>query len=134
MHYFDIKILAVLVAAIIQWVIGALWYGLIFAKPWKALVSPKEGQKTAAIAYAWITSFIANLILCFVLVHIILWAGRAALGRGAFVGLACWLGFMAPPLCAQHIYEGRPFKLFIINAGYWLVAMILAGAVLSCWL
>jgi hypothetical protein len=40
---------------------------------------------------------------------------------------------MSPPLFAQHIYEKRPFRLFAINAGYWLVAMMVSGGILGWW-
>ena len=45
MFHHHVAYLAVLVAAAIQWVLGALWYGLIFGKPWKALVGIKDGEK-----------------------------------------------------------------------------------------
>jgi hypothetical protein len=47
------------------------------------------------------------------------------------MGVICWLGFMAPPLFAQHIFEGRRANLFAINAGYWLLAMAIGGAILA---
>ena len=51
--------------------------------------------------------------------------------RGGFVGAICWLGFIAVPLCSQHLFEKRPYKLYAINAGYWLLAMGLGGAILA---
>jgi hypothetical protein len=33
----------------------------------------------------------------------------------------------------QGIYEGRPFKLFAINQGYWLVGLMIVGAMLAVW-
>jgi hypothetical protein len=133
MHFFHVNHLAVLVSAVIQWVLGALWYGLLFAKPWKAMVGHQEDEKPKYAAFAMTASFIASLILSFVLVHMVLWAGGATFGRGVFVGLVCWLGFMAPTMFAQHIYEHRPFNLFAMNAGYWLVAMTISGGVLAVW-
>ena len=133
MHYFHVAYLAVVVSAAIQWVLGALWYGLLFGKPWKAMVGFKEGDKPKGAVFAMGASFVASLILCFVLIHLIVWAGGVTFARGAFVGLVSWLGFMAPPLFAQHLYERRPFNLFAINAGYWLLAMVLAGGVLAAW-
>ena len=133
MFHSHVAYLAVMVAAAAQWVLGALWYGLIFSKPWKALVGIKEGEKYKGTAFALGASFVASFILCFVLVYVIVWARAVGFGGGAFVGLIAWLGFMAPPLFAQHLHEHRRFNLFAINAGYWLLAMALAGGVLAAW-
>ena len=34
---------------------------------------------------------------------------------------------------ASYIYEGRPFNLFAINVGYWLVGLAISGAVIAVW-
>jgi hypothetical protein len=130
-HLFNLW--AVLVAALIQWVLGALWYSLFFRKPWMALVGHKsEGRPKGAIV-AVTSSFIGGLLLSFVLAHIVYWAGAMTWHRGAFLGFICWLGFIAVPLSAEHQYERRPCKLFAINAGYWLVALVVTGIVLAVW-
>jgi hypothetical protein len=67
------------------------------------------------------------------LAHVVLWAGAIRFGGGAFVGFICWLGFVAAPLFSETIYEKRPFKLFAINIGYWLLALVISGGVLAAW-
>ena len=37
------------------------------------------------------------------------------------------------PNFAQGIYESRPFKLFAINSGYWLVGLLITGGLLATW-
>jgi hypothetical protein len=37
------------------------------------------------------------------------------------------------PLFFEKLYERRPYKLFAINAGYWLVALLCSGVVLAVW-
>jgi hypothetical protein len=133
MHHFHVNLWAVLVAAVIQWLLGAFWYGLVVKKSWRNLVGYKEGEKPKNAAFAMVCSFVASLILCFVLANVILWAGTTAFIAGGALSIVCWLGFMAPPLFAQHIYERRPANLFAINAAYWLLAMALSGAVLAVW-
>lgn len=123
---------ALLASAAIQWVIGALWYGVFFKKSWKKLVGGETATGGRA-AFALVCSFLASLILCFVLVQIILWAGAPTFRGGAALAIICWLAFMAPPMFAQHIHERRPANLFAINAGYWVVAMAISGGVLAIW-
>ncbi|MGA2169172.1 MAG: DUF1761 domain-containing protein [Terracidiphilus sp.] len=133
MHHLHFNHLAVLVAALIQWILGALWYSLLFAKPWMALTGHTKGERPKGAVIAMITSFIGGLILAFVLAHVVMWAGATTWCWGALIGFICWLGFIAAPLLSETMYEQRPFKLFFINAGYWLVALMISGVVLAAW-
>jgi hypothetical protein len=80
-----------------------------------------------------ISSFIGGLILSFVLLHVVLWSVTDTIERGLFVGLACWVGFIAAPLFAETMYERRSFKLFAINSGYWLVALLGSSCLFAVW-
>ena len=131
MNFYHANILAVLAAAVLQWLIGWLWYGVIFNKSYKSLVGAPEKQAGAGGTMALI--FITNLILAFAVAQIIMLSGVTDLTKGMFVGVVCGLGFVVPPLLAQHVSEHKPFKLFGINSIYWLVAMGLSGSLLACW-
>jgi hypothetical protein len=133
LHLHQFNLWAVLVAALIQWVLGALWYSLLFAKPWMALTGRTKGERPKGAIVAMVSSFIGGLVLSYILAHVVLWSNAFSYRRGAFIGGICWLGFIAVPLFAQHLYEKRPLKLFAINAGYWLVALMISGVVLAVW-
>ena len=126
--------LAILVSAIIQWLIGAIWYSpLLFAKPWAAMVGLDMGKKPKGMVYGMIASFVGSLVLSFVLAHWIKYAGATGYFVGALIGFLNWLGFIAAPQVAQTIYEQRPFKLYVINTGFWLVALMISGGLLAVW-
>ena len=126
-----VSYVVVLISAVIQWLLGALWYGLIFKKSWRKHVGFAEGEKPKNAVFALAAALVANLLLSFVLAHVIEMAGTRLFTDGFKMGVICWLGFMAPPLFAQHIFEGRRANLFAINAGYWLLAMAIGGAILA---
>ncbi len=132
MQFLHINILAVLTAAIVQWVLGYLWYGVLFSKDYKTLTQ-KEGAAKSNAAGVMALIFVANLILSFALIKIIVLTGWTTWGLGSLVGAICGLGFIVPPMFAQHVSEGRPFKLFGINALYWLIAMYFSGGILAVW-
>jgi uncharacterized protein DUF1761 len=121
----------VLVSALAQWLLGAIWYGVIFKKSWRKLAGFAEGEKPKNAVFGAIASFIACLLLSYVLVHVVKWAGAVVFTGGAKIGIICWVGFMAPPLFAQHIYENRRVNLFAINASYWLLAMAIGGGIMG---
>ena len=124
--------MSVFLAALLQWVIGAVWYSpFLYGPQWKTVVTvPPEHKRTRMIA-GMIVSFIGNLVTAMLLKHIIWWTGWGGLKRGVLVGCLLWAGFIFAPLFAQYIYEGRSFKLFAINTGYWLVALAASAAFLA---
>ena len=53
---------------------------------------PKKG-----LAAGMVSSFLGDLLVAFVLLHIVLWSGAATFGTGAFIGFVCWLGLSQRP-------------------------------------
>jgi len=136
MHHLHFNHWALLVSALILWFLGAMWYSpALFAKPWMAALGivPDKTKKNKSMMVGMISSFIGDLILALVLAHIVLWSGADSWGWGAFIGFLVWLGFFAAPNFPQGIYEGRPFRLFAINMGYWLVGLMVVGGLLAVW-
>ncbi len=130
-HHFQIHWLHVLVAAVIQWILGAIWFTLLFGKSLKAVATGEGGAKGGK--FAMLVYFIANFVLCFALINVVTLASRTTFWEGVYVGAVCWVGFMAPPTVAHDVYQGKRFKLFAIDASYWLLAMAVAGGVLAAW-
>ncbi len=126
-------VLPVLAAALIQWIIGALWYGLLFRKSWRKLVGGTAEANSWRTVFTLCCSLVASLMLSFVLVTVLRLAGSATFNAGAALAVICWLGFIALPLLVQHVHERRPVNLFAINAGYWMVAMAVTGGILAAW-
>ena len=135
MHHLHLSHLPLLVSAVILWLLGAVWYSpALFAKPWMALLGiDKNSANKKTMIPGMIASFIGDLILSLVLAHIVAWSGAATLGWGVFIGVLVWIGFFVAPALPQNIYENRPFKLFAINQGYWLVGLIVVGCLLAVW-
>ncbi len=125
---------ALLVSTLILWFLGAAWYSpALFAKPWMAALGIVPGAPKKGLAAGMLSSFIGDLLVAFVLLHVILWSGTISFAGGAFVGFICWLGFFAATQFPQGIYESRPIRLFAINTGYWLVGLLIIGGVMGTW-
>jgi len=136
MHHLHFNHWALLVSALILWFVGAIWYSpALFAKPWMKLlrITPDPAKKGNSLVVGMVSSFIGDLILSLILAHVVLWSGADSLGMGALIGFIVWLGFFVAPNFPQGIYEGRPFKLFAINNGYWLVGLLICGGLLAVW-
>jgi hypothetical protein len=125
---------AVVVCAVVYWLLGGLWYGLIFSKRWMELENMTEVQARGMnVALAYIITFILNLLMAYVLAQLCSWRNANTLGRGAAIGVLLWVGIVAPITYTTHMYEMRPKELFAINEFYPLVGLCLMGAILGAW-
>jgi hypothetical protein len=121
-----------LISALGQWFLAVIWYSpVVFRKPWLKSLGERAPTKEWVMILGMILSFFGSLAVSFVLRHVVWWTGPAGLKHGAIVGLVAWSGFVAAPLAGQYILEGRPIKLYFINTGYWLIALVLSGAFLA---
>lgn len=133
----DINNLAVLASAIVNMVVGSLWYSpLLFGNQWIAAMQKTKAEmeqmkKGAGKAYAG--SFIAALVMAYVLAHFVDFAGAASAREGMQAGFWVWLGFVATTGLSGMLFEQRPKMLYLINTGYYLVTLLIVGALLAVW-
>jgi hypothetical protein len=128
---------AILVAALAYFFLGGIWFTLLTEQWLRGLGTTKEeimaraGSSSSPVPY--ITSFVCNLLIAYVLWWVINATGRSTAARGVQIGVLMWLGFIATILLTEYAFEARPHSLFAINAGYPLIGMIVMGAILGAW-
>ncbi|HVP20153.1 MAG TPA: DUF1761 domain-containing protein [Spirochaetia bacterium] len=129
-----INYLAVVVAALANYVIGAIWYSALFQKPWLKLSGVSE-MRISVLSV--VLALIGALLTSYVLDHAIIYAAgymkTAGIGGGLATGFASWIGFIAPVTLGVVIYEKRSWGLWAINNGYWLLSLLVMGIILSAW-
>ena len=125
---------AVIVAAIAYWVLGAVWYAVLFGKSWMALEHMTEEQaRSMNPVLPYIISFLLNVLIAYSLAQVCMWRNADTVGRGASVGVLMWIGFVGPVTFTTYMYEMRPKELFAINQFYPLAGFVLVGAILGAW-
>ena len=126
--------LAVIVAAIAYWVLGALWYGVLFSKPWMALEHMTEEQaKSMNPVLPYVITLVLNVLIAYSLAQICIWRNADTAGRGASVGVLLWIGFVGPVTFTTYMYEMRSKELFAINQFFPLAGFVLMGGILGAW-
>jgi hypothetical protein len=124
--------LIVVLSAVIQWFIGVIWYSpALFGPSWKALVANPAIEKKTGDTVGGLVFAVGNLIVSYLTLRFFVFTGVAGIKHGVIWGGFLWFGFFAVPLLVQYVSERRPIKLYVINAGYWLVALMVCGAVLG---
>ena len=125
---------AVIVSAVVYWLLGAVWFGVLFGKPWMALEHLTEEQaRSMNPILPYIISLVLNLLIALVLSQVCIWRNANTAGRGALVGLLLWIGLVGPITFTTYMYEMRPRQLFAINEFYPLVGLCLMGVILGAW-
>ncbi|HKV05240.1 MAG TPA: DUF1761 domain-containing protein [Candidatus Acidoferrales bacterium] len=126
--------LAVVVCAIAYWLLGALWYAVLFSKPWTALEHMSEAQANSMNpVLPYVITFVLDLLIGFVLAQVCIWRNANTAARGAAIGILLWIGIVGPISVTTYMYEMRPMELFAINEFYPLVGLCLMGAILGAW-
>jgi hypothetical protein len=125
---------AVFIAAVVYWLLGAIWYGVLFSKPWMALENiTMEQAKSMNPVLPYVITFVLNLLIAYSLAQICIWRNANTAGRGASVGVLIWIGFIGPITYTTYMYEMRPKELFAINQFYPLAGLVLMGTIIGAW-
>jgi hypothetical protein len=136
----DVNYLAIILAAISSMVWGSLWYGPFFGKPWMKLmgINPKKmNVEPSEMGKLYGIQFLGSLIMAFVLSHALVFAkaylGTSGLSAGLQTGFWNWIGFVAPVTLTTVLWEGKSWKLWLINNGYYLVMLSTMAIIISLW-
>lgn len=128
---------AVLVAGLASMVIGSVWYSpVLFANKWMQLLGwnaqqVKEAGKGAG--QALFGMFVGCLLSAFVMAHFIDFTLSDTALEGAVTAFWIWLGFIVTTFVSMPLFERKPWALFFINVGYYLVSFVVMGIILAIW-
>jgi hypothetical protein len=137
MPYSSINWLAIVVAALVPMIVGALWYSpALFAKQWMQHIGKteeeiKKASSNPAAMYG--VTFLCALVMSYVLNYFVTYTSSFTFMQGVKIGFATWLGFVATTHLASVTFEFKPRGLYYINMGYNLIAFLLMGGILAVW-
>ena len=126
-------ILAVIVAAIVGFAVGAVWY-MALSKPWvedTGLEVDEKGQPVNQSATPFIMAGIAMLLVSGMMRHTFTMSGIDAPVEGVISGLGIGLFFISPWIMMNNGFGGRPFKLTLIDGGYATIGCAIIGTILT---
>lgn len=129
----DVNWLAVLVATVVAFVLGGLWYSkVLFGNAWMREVGlTEEAVNNANMPRTFGTTFVLQLIAAVALAALIGSDGNWQLGLQT--GLCVGLLWIATAYGVTYLFEQRPFRLWLINAGYYVVLYAVMGTIIGAW-
>jgi hypothetical protein len=132
--------LAIIVAAVVYFIIGALWYSLLFRKPWMAghnIQMPTEPEAVAKMKkqmpVTMIIGFVMNVVMAIVVGVCVM---RFGSGFSCMAGIKLGLLLSAIaviPLLMSHMYMMKPLKVWTIDGGYHVVGITVISIIISVW-
>jgi hypothetical protein len=129
--------IAVLVAAVAYFVLGALWYSkALFGTKWAQLVKldMTNPDLKKGMGGMMLSTFVLILVVCFGLETLIVkFNFLQELTYGIKLGLLTGLAFSTTAVSINYVYERRPTNLYLINNGYHILGHVIAATILVLW-
>jgi len=132
--------LAILVAFIVLFAAGAIWFGpkTFFPIWWKAMgrkADDTPGGSNMAVVY--ISTAVANFVQVVSLASVIYFVRLSdptfTWWNGLLTGLLLGIGFAAMSSLSHRLFAGQGFKVWIIEVASDVLNLTLAGLVLGLW-
>jgi len=129
----DINWWAIVVATIINIGLISIWYSKnFFGKQWARLAGRKLEDMIGS-GRGYITAAAGSLLQAYILAHFVTYTGANTFWKGLVSGFWLWLGFVAVVIAINLMFEGKSWALWRINAGYFLVVLLINGGLLAAW-
>ncbi len=137
MSFAGFSYIAVILAAIAGFAVGSVWYGVL-GKQWMAAVGLTEADirqrsNGRPPIVQFVTAGFADLVMAAMLAGIIghLGPNQVTIWNGLVSGFFCWLGFIATTIAVNNAFAMRPPELTAIDAGHWLLVLLVMGMVIG---
>ncbi|MEJ7693815.1 DUF1761 domain-containing protein [Daejeonella sp.] len=138
----NLNMAAILVAVVVNFFIGFIWYTPLFGKAWGKEMGydPTNKPDTKVMVKGMIFMVIGNFFFAWVLAHnIAAWQfvpgvpEMGVLNNAISSAFFIWLGFYFPGHLGATVWEQKSWKLFGIDAGYSLVSLVVVSLILTYW-
>ncbi len=124
--------LAVVVAALSTFMIGAIWYGPLFGKPWmKEHGFSEDDLKEANMGKIYGIAFILEFLIAVNLA--IFLSDSSDVTWGITAGFLAGFGWVALAMGVNALFSRSTLKLWFIDSFYFVVTFMIMGAILTAW-
>ena len=139
----NLNIVAILVAVVVNFFIGFIWYTPLFGKVWGKEMGYDANMKPdpKVMMKGMIFMVIGNFFFAWVLAHnIAAWQfvpGTSEMGplsNALSAAFFTWLGFYLPGHLGATVWEQKSWKVFLIDTGYSLVSLLVVSLILTHWI
>ncbi len=132
----EVSPLAVILAALLNIVLGSLWYApFVFGRAWfqdlGRPITDSDKYMSEGMGPTYGILALASLIISYILGVLIIRFEAMTFWQGAQLGFWLWLGLIAPMKLNDILFGGRTQRMFLIDVGFYLVSIVLMGGLLA---
>ncbi|MDB5183524.1 MAG: hypothetical protein JWO07_205 [Candidatus Saccharibacteria bacterium] len=132
----EINYLAVILAMISSMVIGSIWYARpVFGNMWIKLAKIDMKKQGAPMWQPIVITLVVSLITAYVLAHVTFLShsffGDSYVQDAVTTAFWLWLGLTAARFVTHDAFEGRPWKLTVLNCAHELVTLLVMGLIIG---
>ena len=133
----SIHLLPVLTAALLAFVLGAVWYSPpVFGKAWmraNAFTEEKIARMQSGAARSYSISFVCFVVMAAAMAMLVARVQPVGVLGGVKLGALVGIGFAAMVSLTANVYSDKPLSAWAIDAGYQVAYLIVMGVVLAVW-
>jgi hypothetical protein len=130
----EVTFVPVLAAGFAAAIIGMIWYHpRVFGGVWMrfANITPEMAEHSKKMRpITTIVGILAAMLIAWVMNYVGVLFGVYDIVSAVVLGFWCWIGFTAPVLLGQVLWEHKPIRFYLINASYWLIAFVVMAVIL----
>jgi len=126
--------MAVIVAAVLNFFLGGLWYSpVLFGKAWQkennlSDEDLKKGSPAKIFGFSFLWSFVMSFNLAMFLND-----KATDMAWGITAGFLAGFGWVAAAIYIIGLFERKSTKYMLINSGYMIVSFLLMGLIIGAW-
>ena len=132
MPFTEVNWIGVVILAVFNMIVGALWYGPLFGRLWLRIIG-KQAEELRSSAGMYVLSFVGAVVAAYVLNVVVSGLGLTAWWWGAIAGAVVWVGMGATGTLTFSIFEGPPIGAWFLHALYGLVVYAAGGVLFVLW-
>lgn len=125
--------LAVAVATVAYYLLGAAWFSPLFGKAWDAAIGVERSRGHRFSAAYYVVPFVTSLVVSVAVATVITALGPARLGEALLLGLLIGVGVAAAVSITNALtpHTPRPFLFGAVTGGYHAVGITLVAAIVG---
>ena len=136
MNCSELNFLAIIVATLASFALGAVWYSLLFGKVWMGeLGFTPEQMKGSNMARIFGTTLVLTFVMACGMAMLLRAHDMSSMTwmRGLRFGLFVGVALVGASMGINYLYQRKSFTLWAIDAGYQIAFLGLIGTILGAW-
>ena len=131
--FHDINWLAVVVAGLAFFILGAIWYSALFGKAWARFADIDWENPGGNMPAIFGSTLVLEILAAAVLASLVNLTGHEGWQVGLHLGLMIGIGIVFPVIAINNLYQRKPLGLIAIDARHMALGLAIAGTIVAAW-